>query len=504
MRNRILLILLVGLLVFTSACQSKSAATATQIPPTPTAVPPTATPLPPTATPAPTATTVPTETPAPSPVLEVVGVDGTTKSLTLNDIKALPVIEGQAGIKSSTGKITLPVAFKGVALKDLATVLGTFDETMGVNLVANDGYAITFSYDQVTNGSFIQYDPGTGDELKSPLPATAILAYEMDGKPLELQTDGNLRLVVVSDEAKQVVDGHWSVKWVTKLEVKSTGESWSLHLEGAINELMDRGTFESGSSPNCHGVTWKDDKAQEWVGIPLWLLVGRVDDAVKHEGPAFNDDLAKAGYTVDVVASDGYTISFESSRISRNDNIMVAYLVNGNPLPEKYYPLRLVGSDLQKNEMVGMVAKIIVHVPAAPAPAATEVMTPTATLTPTEGGAGGLVLTGLVEKELTLTEADLRALEVVKITAEHPKKGPQDYEGVRLSTLLDLAKVKPEATKLVFTASDGFTAEVFLTEVLASPDCLVTFTDTPGVFNLVMPGLPSSVWTKGVVKIEVK
>jgi DMSO/TMAO reductase YedYZ molybdopterin-dependent catalytic subunit len=436
--------------------------------------------------------------------LEIAGPDGATKSFTLDDIKALPATEGQAGIKSSTGKITLPVAFKGVALKDLVTTLGSFDASMGVNLVANDGYAITFSYDQVTNGTFIQYDPGSGDELKSPLPVTAILAYEMDGKPLNLQTDGYLRLVVVSDEPKQVVDGHWSVKWVTKLEVKSTGESWSLHLEGAISELMDRGTFESGASPNCHGVTWTDDKAQEWAGIPLWLLVGRVDDAVKHEGPAFNDALADAGYTVDIVANDGYTVSFESARIKRNDNIVVAYLVNGNPLPEKYYPLRLVGSDLQKNEMVGMIAKIVVHVPAAPAPAATEVVTPTATITPTTGGEANLILTGLVENEMTWTEADLRALEVVKITAEHPKKGPQDYEGIRLSTLLDLAKVKPEATKLVITASDGFTAEVFLTEVLASPDCLVAFTDTPGVFNLVMPGMPSSVWTKGVVKIEVK
>ena len=85
-----------------------------------------------------------------------------------------------------------------------------------------------------------------------------------------------------------------------------------------------------------------------------------------------------------------------------------------------------------------------------------------------------------MENELSCTEADLRALEVVKITAEHPKKGPQDYEGVRLSTLLDLAKVKPEATKLVITASDGFTAEVFLAEVQAIPDCLVAFTDETG------------------------
>jgi len=497
MRNRIFIILLVGLMIITSACNSKAAATATAVPPTATAVPPTDTPVPP------TATTAPTDTPVPVPVLEITGVDGTKKSFTLDEIKALPVTEGQGGTKSSTGKISLPVPWKGVALKDLVATLGNFDDTMGVNLVANDGYAITFSYDQIMNGTFIQYDPGTGDELKTTLPLTAILAYERDNKPLDTEMDGNLRLVVISDEPKQVVDGHWSVKWVTKLEVKSVGESWSLHLEGTINELMDRATFESGASPNCHGVTWTDDKAQDWVGIPLWLLVGRVDDDVKHEGPAFNDALAEAGYTVDVVASDGYTVSFESSRINRNDNLIVAHLVNGNPLPDKYFPLRLVGSDLAKNEMSGMIEKIIVHIPEAE-PAATATPAPTATTAPAAASEADFTLTGLVENELSLSDADLRALEVVKITAEHPKKGPQDYEGVRLSTLLDLAKVKPEATKLVFTASDGFTSEVFLAEVTAIPDCLLAFTDEAGVFSMVMPTLPSSVWTKGVVKIEVK
>jgi len=47
--------------------------------------------------------------------------------------------------------------------------------------------------------------------------------------------------------------------------------------------------------------------------------------------------LADAGYTVDVVASDGYTVSFESSRLKRNDNMIVAHLVNGNLLPDKYF-----------------------------------------------------------------------------------------------------------------------------------------------------------------------
>jgi DMSO/TMAO reductase YedYZ molybdopterin-dependent catalytic subunit len=61
----------------------------------------------------------PAPTEAAVPVLEIIGLSE-TKSLTMDEIKALPVTEGYAGIKSSTGKITPPVMFKGVALKDLA------------------------------------------------------------------------------------------------------------------------------------------------------------------------------------------------------------------------------------------------------------------------------------------------------------------------------------------------------------------------------------------------
>ena len=356
---------------------------------------------------------------------------------------------------------------------------------MGVSVEASDGYAITFSYDQIMNGTFIQYDPGTGDELKTTVPLTAILAYELNGEPLDPDRSGNLRLAVISEEPKQVVDGHWSVKFVTKLVVRSLGEEWTLQLDGQISETMDRATFESGASPNCHGLSWTDGSAQEWIGIPLWLMVGRVDDDVSHEGPAYSDALAEMGYTVDVVASDGYTVSFDSARITRNDNILLAYLVNGNPLPEKYFPLRLVGSDLEKSEMVGNVVQIVVHTQGMIVPEA------------------DLVINGLVANPLAFVEEDLRAMEVVQITAEHPKKGSQNYEGVRLNSLLEMAGVDASATRLLLTASDDFTAEVPLADVTACADCLVAFTEEPGVFNLAMPGLPSNTWMKDIVRIEV-
>ncbi len=152
-------------------------------------------------------------------------------SLSMADLKALPVTEGQGGIKSSTGKITIPEPFKGVALKDLVNVLGVpFDSSMGVAITAEDGYSMTFSYDQVMNGAFTAYDPATGNELTTHDPLTAIIAYEHNGQPLNTTEEGTLRLVVVSANNNQVVDGHWSVKWVNKVEVKPVGQTWTLDL----------------------------------------------------------------------------------------------------------------------------------------------------------------------------------------------------------------------------------------------------------------------------------
>ena len=97
-------------------------------------------------------------------------------------------------------------------------------------------------------------------------------------------------------------------------------------------------------------------------------LAGYVDDEIKHQGPAFNDALAQAGYTVDVVAEDGFKATFDSARVARSKDILAAYLVNGNPLPDQYFPLRLVGNDVSKKEQVGAIGEIVVVLDGQPAP----------------------------------------------------------------------------------------------------------------------------------------
>lgn len=152
---------------------------------------------------------------------------------------------------------------------------------------------------------------------------------------------------------------------------------------------------------------------------------------------------------------------------------------------------------------------------AACAPAATPVpVEPTAVpveptaVPPTEAPAAAstptLVVTGLVANELALAEADLRAMEVVDLQAEHPKKGMQDYTGVRMSTLMAQAGVEAEATTLVITAVDGFSAEIDVPTLTACTDCLLAFTDSPESFSAVMPGQSSKLWVKDVVSLEFK
>lgn len=114
-----------------------------------------------------------------------------------------------------------------------------------------------------------------------------------------------------------------------------------------------------------------------------------------------------------------------------------------------------------------------------------------------------LQITGLVGQEQALTMDQLKAMDVVTVEVEHPKKGPQTGEGVRLNALLDLAQVKPEATTLVILAADGFSAEVALADVRACADCLIAF-NNEGNLKSMMPGQQSNAWVKDVIQLELK
>ncbi len=295
--------------------------------------------------------------------LQVVAPMG-AQTLTLKEVKKLPAVTAQGGIKNSAGNITPPSEYTGVTVEELFKSLGGIPDGSAVTFVAKDGYEMTMSADQVKNGQFITYDVSTGDENTIDGPLTLVLAYENDGKPTDPEADGALRVAILSDKGNQVTDGHWWVKWVTKLEVKPATAGWALAVNGALQEKVDRGSFDSCSAPKCHGVTWKDADGVTWSGVPLYYLMGRSDDEQKHDNGAFNSALAAEGYPVEIVGADGYKVTLDSSKVALSKEYFLANKMNDAELTGQDAPLRLVGPGVDKKSSVGGVTEIRLLLPA--------------------------------------------------------------------------------------------------------------------------------------------
>jgi hypothetical protein len=473
-------------------------------------------------------------------------VKGTqTSTYTMSSLKAIAATAGWAGQMSSTGTITGPNEYKGVAMTELLKAVGGITENDAVRVSAKDGYAMTLSYNQVTQGSgFPILDSTTGKEVTSTNKAVVFVAFEQDGKPLD-DTVGPLRLGIMTSKT-QVTDGHWWVKWTQKIEIVPTVKAWSLQLEGAINESIDQATFESCSAIGCHGVKWMDDQNRVWEGVPLWYLAGRVDDATDtHKGDAFSDAAADKGYAVHVRAADGTVQEFTAAQVKRNNALIIAYKRDGSPLPENQWPLRLVGSTLQKSQMVGQVTKIKLE-SSAGGPAATTAptatpTTPSSSTTPV-AAAGPTVLT--VVNGTKTVEYSLAALQKFQPYSGNGGTknktgvitGPFTYQGVPLLVVVNAvggasgALTADQSIKV--TASDGFNKTLTYDQIVNGT---VTTYDTTGaaatptskpVIALVysVGGVPldgatgpvqlgvlcadklvsdGSAWVKMVVKIEV-
>jgi len=303
----------------------------------------------------------PTVSPSGPVVLTLVG-DAGEKQFTMNQLQALPAYTGYAGIKSSTGVITLPAEYTGVRLSELTEMVGGISKANGVTLVAKDGYGMTFSYAQIVDHAFTAYDPATGAEQTPSKDLTVIIAYAREGKPLG-EDEGPLRLMVATPKpGGQVVDGHWSVKWVDRVSVTQASAEWKVQLEGTVPGKLDKPTYVNCASPGCHGSGWVDAAGKRWEGVPLYLVAGLVDDKKAHGAGAYDAALARKGYDIVIETTTGKVVTIDSRDVAGKQNVVLAGKVDGGELPAEYFPLRLVGPGLSEAQMPGGIARLVVRV----------------------------------------------------------------------------------------------------------------------------------------------
>lgn len=134
---------------------------------------------------------------------------------------------------------------------------------------------------------------------------------------------------------------------------------------------------------------------------------------------------------------------------------------------------------------------------------------PTAAPTSAPAGNGGgqeaatLTVKGKVASEVTLSRDDLSGYGTITVTADHPKQGKKDYTGVPIQTILDKVGAQDDATELVCTAIDGYSANVPLADLEGCDACIVALHDG-GKLSTVFSGLPTNTWVKDLVSIEVQ
>jgi hypothetical protein len=193
---------------------------------------------------------------------------------------------------------------------------------------------------------------------------------------------------------------------------------------------------------------------------------------------------AGEGATLVLVAGDGYTAEIALADVQGCDNCIVAFDPEGglrSVLPEQSGKLQV--KDLIEIQIQGGA--------------------------PAEAPAGGipegaaLKITGKVDQEIGWLEEDVRAMETMEAESTNKQGETETYTGVSINKLLEMAGPAADATKVVFVADDGYTAEVALAELQACADCIVSFR-TQGGFSIVMPGFPGGVQVKGVIEIQVQ
>ncbi len=296
----------------------------------------------------------------------------------------------------NVGKVNETI--KGTYLPDLCNLVGGMQPGGELKVVASDGFFKTFAYDNVYSPQARQ-----GPMVLAWWTAREGYSYQ-DGirlffgadtsvNPYGLHVFGNQDMKETFDEkywgwygGKDALPSaaQLSNKWVSKIEIfPAPASDWKLLLNGSIQREITKSYFESGLSWAGHRATYTDANG-EWEGMPLWRLVGYVDDGNEHSDLAFNRTLAEQGYTVRVIAADGFSRAFTSQEVAFSTNYIVANTLNGSPLPEKIgdkynWPLRLVGTNATGGKSVANITEI--RVEGVPAPVYTPV--PTATPTPT-------------------------------------------------------------------------------------------------------------------------
>jgi hypothetical protein len=167
----------------------------------------------------------PTATTGANGVILTVTYGSVVQTLTINNVEALTPMQDMGGQKSASGTVAI---YQGAKLSDVIKGTGSFPGVepggltpgQSVTVTGAAGKSVTFTYDQITNGSFPTYD--SSGNVTTPVVSLAStpvigLAYMVSGNMLSNGAPGPLELGILYGQALFTDASYWipSVNQIT-------------------------------------------------------------------------------------------------------------------------------------------------------------------------------------------------------------------------------------------------------------------------------------------------
>jgi len=226
--------------------------------------------------------------------LRIAGDIKTEKTLTINDLKQMPLTNVTHTIKGETAN------YVGVSLIDLLNSTDASWDTGLITVTSSDGYSKTINFYQIYNST--QYEN-----------SQIILAFAKDGNWITNATEGPLKLIAPP------LESFYNIKSVAELSL----HSWTINVTGAVSTPMvitsqNIADFEIKTVQAALAPGGEPQRTSSWTGISLSSILqntGALPNASK----------------IIVCAIDGYSREYTIAQINDLD-ILIGYKENNDYL----------------------------------------------------------------------------------------------------------------------------------------------------------------------------
>jgi hypothetical protein len=298
------------------------------------------------------------------PVSLILNYETTTLSFTLSELKLLTSISGEGGYKTGGGSMRGPYDIAGVAFSTLLSMLPSLPDNYTATAVAGDDYVTEYTK-AMMDGELSGYN-STGSPLAL-IHSTMVLAYEIDGSPIP-EGDGPLRITFINEDGNLTAGSLWAknVVNITIVEVEpilltlsfnGTTLSFTMFQLKALTSISGQGGYKTsgGSIRGPYDIT----------GVAFSTLLGLL--------PSLPDN-----YTLTAVAGDAWVTEYTKAMVDGelrgftptgdpldliHSTMVLAYEIDGSPIPEGDGPLRITFINEDGNLTAGSLwAKFVINI----------------------------------------------------------------------------------------------------------------------------------------------